>query len=58
VATTAVPKPADGAPKKAARSLEPLEEQIDDCLNLAKHLDREGLAHVIQLLRRARTFEV
>ena len=43
------------APRKAAgRSLEPLEEQIDDCLSLAKHLDRDGLGHVIQLLRRAR----
>jgi hypothetical protein len=34
--------------------LESLEEQIDDCLTLAKRLDREGLADIILLLRRAR----
>jgi hypothetical protein len=34
--------------------LEALEEQIDDCLTLAKRLDREGLADIISLLRRAR----
>jgi hypothetical protein len=34
--------------------LESLEEQIDDCLTLAKRLDREGLADIIVLLRRAR----
>jgi hypothetical protein len=34
--------------------LEVLEEQIDDCLSHAKHLDREGLGEVIRLLRRAR----
>ena len=33
---------------------EQLEEQIDDCLTLAKNLDREELANVISLLRRAR----
>jgi macrodomain Ter protein organizer (MatP/YcbG family) len=33
---------------------EQLEEQIDDCLTLAKNLDREGLESVIHLLRRAR----
>jgi hypothetical protein len=51
------PRPAEAMPtaaKKSVRSLETLEEQIDDCLSLAKHLDREGLANVIQLLRRAR----
>jgi len=31
-----------------------LEEQIDDCLALAKEMDREGLVSVIALLRRAR----
>ena len=31
-----------------------MEEQIDDCLALAKRLDREGLGGVIHLLRRAR----
>ncbi len=34
--------------------LEGLELQIDECLSLAKQLDREGLHDVIQLLRRAR----
>jgi hypothetical protein len=34
--------------------LEPLEIQIDDCMTLAKNLDRQGLENVIHLLRRAR----
>jgi hypothetical protein len=34
--------------------LDELELQIDECLILAKHLDREGLGDVIALLRRAR----
>jgi hypothetical protein len=34
--------------------LESLEEQIDDCLTHAKRLDRDGLADIIVLLRRAR----
>jgi hypothetical protein len=42
------------APRKAVRGLNALEEQIDDCLSLAKVMDREGLANVIALLRRAR----
>jgi hypothetical protein len=41
-------------PKVAPRGLEALEEQIDECLSFAKRLDREGLADVIGLLRRAR----
>jgi hypothetical protein len=41
-------------PKSTTRGLETLEEQIDDCLSLAKRLDREGLGDVIALLRRAR----
>ena len=41
-------------PKVAARGLEALEEQIDDCLTFAKRLDQEGLTDVIGLLRRAR----
>ncbi len=41
-------------PKLAPKGLEALEEQIDDCLTAAKLLDREGLADVIGLLRRAR----
>jgi hypothetical protein len=42
------------APRKGVRRLESLEEQIDECMVLAKELDREGLASVITLLRRAR----
>jgi hypothetical protein len=42
------------APRQGVRRLESLEEQIDECLVLAKELDREGLASVIALLRRAR----
>jgi hypothetical protein len=42
------------APKKVIRGLDRLEEHIDDCLSYAKQLDREGLADVIILLRRAR----
>jgi hypothetical protein len=56
-AITTAASPAEAMPtaaKKAVRSLEPLEEQIDDCLSLARHLDREGLDSVIKLLRRAR----
>ena len=49
LASHPLPKPA-----KAAHKLEALEEQIDDCLSLAKHLDREGLGEVIRLLRHAR----
>jgi hypothetical protein len=40
--------------KVAPKGLEALEEKIDDCLDLAKRLDREGLQDVIGLLRRAR----
>jgi hypothetical protein len=55
-------QPAQAAPQPAkvasdghkGHKLEVLEEQIDDCLGLAKHLDREGLGEVIRLLRRAR----
>ena len=35
-----------------SQSLEMIEEQIDECLTLAKTLDREGLGEVIRLLRR------
>src|SRR5262249_1468189 len=41
-------------PKTAIRGLETLEEQIDGCMTLARNLDREALASVVQLLRRAR----
>jgi hypothetical protein len=42
------------APRSAVRVLETLEEQLDECLTLAKNLDRESLSSVINLLRRAR----
>jgi len=42
------------APSPTSNPLEQLEEQIDECLTLAKNLDREGLEHVIRLLRSAR----
>ncbi len=38
----------------AAGQLNHLEEQIDECLALAKHMDRDALGDVIELLRRAR----
>jgi hypothetical protein len=36
------------------RGMNALEEAIDECLGMAKATDREGLAGVIDLLRRAR----
>jgi hypothetical protein len=48
------PAAPNGAPRSAMRGLETLEEQLDECLTLAKNLDREGLSSVINLLRRAR----
>jgi hypothetical protein len=44
-AMTTAPRPAEAVPtaaKKAARSLDPLEEQIDDCLSLADALEEAG----------------
>jgi hypothetical protein len=38
----------------AAKELEGLEVQIDDCITLAKNIDRSELDNVIDLLRRAR----
>jgi hypothetical protein len=49
-AASTPPKPTRIAPK----GLEALEEMIDDCLTVAKHMDREGLDDVIRLLRNAR----
>ena len=46
--------PITETPRKTIRGLDTLEEQIDECLTLAKSLDREGLADIIALLRRAR----
>jgi hypothetical protein len=48
-ATHPLPKTA-----KPSHKLELLEEQIDDCLSLAKNLDREGLGEIVRLLRHAR----
>jgi hypothetical protein len=48
---SAAPK---AAVKIAPKNLETLEEQIDDCLTLAKRTDKEGLADVVRLLRSAR----
>jgi len=39
---------------RPARGLEALEVQIDECLTMAKNLDRSGLEEVIHHLRRAR----
>jgi hypothetical protein len=46
--------PAQPARRAPARGLEQLEEHIDECLALAKGIDRETLHEVIELLRRAR----
>jgi hypothetical protein len=56
-AQEATPPTAAGRPpgrRPGGHRLEPLEEQIDECLGLAKTLDREGLESVIKLLHRAR----
>jgi len=50
----AVAKAAPVLRPTGARGLEALEIQIDDCLDYARHLDREGLENVITFLRRAR----
>jgi hypothetical protein len=47
------PKPSNHVSVSSHR-LDPLEEAIDDCLTTAKNLDREGLADVVKLLRKAR----
>ena len=49
-------QPAEVAPirRVSLRGLESLEERIDDCLTLARSLDREGLEAVLGLLRKAR----
>ena len=44
---------ATAVPPRRAK-LEALEENIDDCLTMAKNLDRDGLDSVIKVLRRAR----
>jgi hypothetical protein len=47
-------RPARAIARTANSELETLEEHIDEGLTLAKNIDREGLASVIALLRRAR----
>jgi hypothetical protein len=42
------------ASTRSGHRLEKLEEMIDDCLSVAKNLDREALEQIIGLLRRAR----
>ena len=42
------------AARRAAGNLQALEEQIDECLGMARNIDREGLTRVIELLRDAR----
>jgi hypothetical protein len=51
---------ANTAPRagRPASSLPMLEDHIDECLMLAKRLDREGLDDVIKHLRRARNIVV
>jgi hypothetical protein len=50
------PRGANGSAQRriAARGLERLEERIDDCLTLARTINRETLGDVIRLLRTAR----
>jgi hypothetical protein len=50
----AVAASAPAVSHSSTKKLDLLEENIDDCLSLAKHLDRDGLENVIKLLRRAR----
>src|SRR5262249_4313070 len=53
-APEAVPTHESPRPAKPPHGLAKLEEQIDGCLSMARHMDRDGLAGVIGLLRRAR----
>ena len=52
----AVAAPSNGVPgvHLSTSKLEALEQQIDDCIALAKGLDREGLENIIRSLHRAR----
>jgi hypothetical protein len=45
---------APAVPKKTSRGLEHLEEQIDECLTMARSMDREALKPIIHHLRQAR----
>lgn len=53
-ATVAAPAVEVTQPRAVIRGLEALEVQIDECMILAKNLDPEALASVVQLLRKAR----
>jgi hypothetical protein len=55
LAPTGGPGQAGGRAGLSRRSLESLEEQIDECMDLAKHIDREGLDGILKILRRARS---
>jgi hypothetical protein len=52
-ATTAAPSTL-AVPRRAGKGLAQIEERIDDCLAIARGMDREGLVEVIGWLRRAR----
>jgi hypothetical protein len=53
--STAVAVAAPKAPPKGvAAKLEALEVQIDDCLTVARQMDRDSMANVVSLLRAAR----
>jgi hypothetical protein len=52
------PKRASATNNTPLTPLEQLEEQIDECLTLAKTLDRDRLSHVISMLRHARNLVV
>jgi len=53
-ARTSPPVEVASPPKTPATGLEALEERIDDCLMLARGLNRDELAEVVALLRQAR----
>jgi hypothetical protein len=54
VAPVALPTSPLAATRRVGAGLTRLEEAIDDCLAVARQMDREGLAGVIELLRSAR----
>jgi hypothetical protein len=56
--TPSAATPVRASDRRKSHDLETLEEQIDDCLRLAKQLDREGLQDVIRQLRKARNMVV
>jgi hypothetical protein len=51
---SAAAAPAPAAARRAGASLTRLEEEIDACLAVAREMDRQGLAEVIDRLRAAR----